>query len=315
MKSLLAALLLSSLVGCMSNDVDGTEETQDSSTTYDFIQYGPGGDEGAWYDINDKLRAGFNDVCGDTFCEGDYSNITPLTFSCSVTTVKGQIHDCAFTFAASQTGVDSTTAAISIDMPTFTCHMKPATTGKKLIAALEASTDALHEPLPGIGSIYDGIGDCLQHPTGSTPLTNTYTAPPRYVSADDYYTTSANQQKWRGAVAAVVLGFNNVCGDTFCGSDYSDLMHLQLTCAVTKSSGNVKSCAWIFGGSFSTVSTNGAIAATAHTWSCPFQVSGTLSQLITTWTQTLPPGSEDPIHRALPGETTSAYDALAGCLP
>ncbi|HEY4240821.1 MAG TPA: hypothetical protein VGM88_13455 [Kofleriaceae bacterium] len=310
MKSIVALLISSSLVACMSSTgTDGTEDTQDTSTTYVRIQYGPGGDEGAWYDINDKLRTAFDNVCGDTFCEGDYSNITPLTIACSVTSIRGDIHDCAWTFAASQAGVDSTSSVISVNAPTFTCHMKPATTGKKLIATLEASTDIIHEPLPGIGSIYQGLGDCFQHPDGVTPVTATYTFPEKYVSADEYYSTPANQAKWRTAVGNIVDGFNNICGDTFCGSDYSDLWHLQLECSVTKSTGNVKSCDWIFGGSFSDLAANGAITENLHTWTCPFTVGGTLSQLITTWT------TGDAIQNPLPGKTTSAYDALGGCLP
>jgi hypothetical protein len=39
---------------------------------------------------------------------------------------------------------------------------------------------------------------------------------------------------------------------------------------------------------------------------------GTLSQLISVWTAA---GTDDPIQRPLPGVTTSAYDALGGCLP
>jgi hypothetical protein len=39
---------------------------------------------------------------------------------------------------------------------------------------------------------------------------------------------------------------------------------------------------------------------------------GTISQLIDVITA---PGTEDAIHRPLPGTTGVAYDALLGCLP
>ena len=32
----------------------------------------------AWYALRAGLELGFEDICGDTFCEGDYSNIAPL---------------------------------------------------------------------------------------------------------------------------------------------------------------------------------------------------------------------------------------------
>ena len=108
------------------------------------------------------------------------------------------------------------------------------------------------------------------------------------------------------------LGFDNVCGDTFCEGDFGDLQSLAFTCAVTKSTGNVKACAWIFGGSYSTVSpTKGTVDETSRTWTCPVNTRGTIGKLVSTLD-----GSSDPIREALPGETTSAYDAIANdCLP
>jgi hypothetical protein len=41
-------------------------------------------DINAWYSITSQLRKNFDDVCGDTFCEGDYSNIESLDYRCSV---------------------------------------------------------------------------------------------------------------------------------------------------------------------------------------------------------------------------------------
>ncbi len=126
----------------------------------------------------------------------------------------------------------------------------------------------------------------------------------------------AEPKKARGrpakAKTALVTGFNDVCGDTFCESDYSDMQSLAFVCSITKSTGNVKACDWIFGGSFSQIATNGAVTPTSQTWTCPVPVHGTLSQLITTLTAS---GSTDPIDRALPGTTASAYDAIGGCLP
>ncbi|MDB4939025.1 MAG: hypothetical protein JWP87_5997 [Labilithrix sp.] len=39
----------------------------------------------AWSNIQRKLASGFDDACGDSFCEGDYADITPLRLACSRT--------------------------------------------------------------------------------------------------------------------------------------------------------------------------------------------------------------------------------------
>jgi hypothetical protein len=269
-------------------------------------------DQGAWYDLVGKLNGEFDSVCGDTFCEGDFANLTPLTFSCSVTSKAGQVKDCAWTFAGSYAFTDPKSAALRVDAPTFVCHVAPKTTAAKLITLLAGSGDAIHETLPGTtGSIYDALVDCFQHPIGGTPFTPD-TSAGTYVDSDAYYTSTAGQAKWAAAKAALVTAFDNICGDTFCGSDFGDLHALQLACAVTKSTGNVKSCTWIFGGSVTNIAKTGADAPTTKTFACPIAFHGTLGQLATSLTAA---GTQDAIHRPLPGMTTSAYDALGGCLP
>jgi hypothetical protein len=325
-RSVVAAVLVlgSALAGCSPMSPEGgadTDGTSDSSavttaTTYVGIQdFGGSIYEGAWYDINSKLTSEFNAVCGDTFCEGDFSNLTSGTFSCAVTSKAGDVSDCVWTFFGSLASVDPATSAITVDAPTFQCHVHPKTTAKKLVGLLSTSSDAIHETLPGTtGSIYDELVDCFQHPIGATPISFPHSDAPTYVEASDYYATAANQAKWAKAKQNLVDGFNNICGDTFCGSDYSDLQSLQFVCSVTKSTGNVKACEWIFGGSSHwVVSNQKSVQIDAKTWSCPVPVKGTMSQLVTTLTSTT--DTTDPIHRPLPGETTSAYDALGGCLP
>ncbi len=306
-----AAVLLSACaVGGGPSDVEAQES---GATQYVNIMDFTSTDQGAWYDLVRKLDDEFDAVCGDTFCEGEFANLTPLTFSCSVSSKVGSVKDCAWTFAASQTGVDSTSAAISINAPTYQCHVHPKTTAPKLIALLAGSADAIHEPLPGTtGSLYDALGECFDHPIGATPVTSTVTAPPTYVEASDYYATFSSQQKWRDAKAALVQGFDHVCGDTFCSSDFGDLQSLELACAITRSTGNVKGCTWIFGGSFTTVKPSGGLEERSSTFRCPMAIHGTLTQLIATLTA---PGTTEAIRRPLPGVTTTAYDTLLGCLP
>ncbi len=229
-----------------------------------------------------------------------------------MTSKAGNVKDCAWNFAASSLEVDSRTAAILVDAPTFECHIKMKTTATKLAAVL-ATEGSLYAPLPGAPSIYDQLSECFEHPIGATAPVFATEGVERYVSSRDYY-TGAGIDRWYAARQALKDGFDNVCGDTFCSSDYSDLQSLDLQCAVTKSTGNVKSCAWVFGGSYFWVpdERSGTLVTEHHTYNCPFTIKGTLSQLITTLTA---PGTQSAIRRPLPGTTATAYDALLGCLP
>jgi hypothetical protein len=298
--------------GSSVQDVNGT-------TYVNIVDFNSSAYQDVWFDIGGTLAANFNSVCSTSYCKGTYANLTPLTFACTVSSKEGSVKDCAWTFAGSVEAVNDKTAAIGVDAPTFQCHVAPKTTAGKLVTALSVA-DALHAPLPGLtgptGSIADSLAACFAAPIGSTPVTPTTDASPTYVEASAYYTTTANIAKWTAAKTALVNGFNNICGDTFCGSDYDDLQSLAITCAVTKSSGSVKSCAWVFGGSFPQLAKNGGVAETSKSWVCPFTMKGTLAQLITSLTTPVSATNpSQPIDRPLPGMTTSAYDALGGCLP
>ena len=300
MKTLAFVLLAACAMDPMTDGSD-TLEQETASTQYVSIFDFPKTDQGAYYDLEQKLNQEFVKT-------GGYSAITPLSFYCSVTSKLGTVHDCAWTFASSQVGVDGTTAAIGIDAPTYQCHVHPHMSSVKLIAALTDADDAIHTTLPGMGTIADSFTDCFNNPIGSTPIT--VGGGTTYVEAGSYYSTPANQKKWLDAKADLKLGFDNVCGDTFCGSDFNDLQSLTFACAITKSSGNVKSCAWTFGGSFGEVATNGAVAPTSKTFTCNVNMHGTLGQLITTLTG----AGAGAINAPLPGLQTSTYDALT-CLP
>ena len=306
MKSLLAALLL--VPACALDTSGSTDSDQQAAgaTQYVDIMDFKTTDQGAWYDTIGKLNQ-------ELTSSGSFPGIVPLTFGCSVSSKEGTVHDCAWSFASADVGVDSKSAVIGVEAATYVCHVHPKTSAATLIALLSGSNDAIHEILPGgTTSIDDTLADCFAHPIGGTPLTTTVTSPATYVDSDDYYTATASVAKWNATKGAFVLGFDNICGDTFCGSDFGDLESLALTCSVTKSTGNIKSCIWVFGGSWHSPDKTGAVDVTAKTFSCPFSVHGTVPQLVTTMTAA---GTDNPIQRALPGSTASAYDALGGCLP
>ena len=97
--------------GCVAQGDDGDSEVeQEASTTYvDIIDF-PGIDASEWYSMIRALDHQFDQECGDTFCEGDWTNIVPLTLSCSVSSKAGSVRDCVYTFAAVDAQVDTRNA-------------------------------------------------------------------------------------------------------------------------------------------------------------------------------------------------------------
>jgi len=117
----------------------------------------------AWHVLRSGLERNFDDVCGDTFCEGDYSNLQTLRYQCSVNAASGRIGTCLWVFAGSNEEIDPATGRIRVDAKAWRCRTPLAsrTTIEELLAALRGD-EPLHATLPGTDrSIYDGLGDCL----------------------------------------------------------------------------------------------------------------------------------------------------------
>jgi hypothetical protein len=117
----------------------------------------------AWHALRAGLDIGFEDICGDTFCEGDYSNIAPLRFQCSVQLHSGRIGTCSWSFAASNEDIDAVTGQLAVDVPAWSCTiaLAPGVTMAQLLVAL-GGDDPLFAALPGAAaSIYDSLIDCL----------------------------------------------------------------------------------------------------------------------------------------------------------
>lgn len=58
-----------------------------------------------FFALEGRLQQGFDRICGDTFCEGEYSDIRALRLRCSVDAVHGTVHECLWAFAASDLAV------------------------------------------------------------------------------------------------------------------------------------------------------------------------------------------------------------------
>lgn len=113
--------------------------------------------------VEARLVRGFDAICGDTFCEGEFHNLQPLRFRCSVQAASGRVGECLWTFTGSTARVDTATGRIAVDARTWACRAPLAATTllPVLLQTLEQD-DALHVALPGTpDSIYDGLTACL----------------------------------------------------------------------------------------------------------------------------------------------------------
>lgn len=116
-----------------------------------------------WSHLRLGLARDFDAICGDTFCEGDYSNIQPLRYLCSVQASTGRIGMCAWVFAASNEEIDPATGRIVVQRMSWRCRTPLArrTTIDELIATLQVA-HPLHQPLPRSSeSVMDGLVECL----------------------------------------------------------------------------------------------------------------------------------------------------------
>jgi hypothetical protein len=118
-----------------------------------------------WLDIRRTLDQNFDEVCGDTFCEGDYSNLQALRFRCSINTTSGVLKSCTYVFAGSYEEVRPETGSIRTYAKTFSCHVPVSGIAfDSFVSTMTApgTTPPLRRPLPGSSkSIYDALGDCL----------------------------------------------------------------------------------------------------------------------------------------------------------
>lgn len=117
----------------------------------------------AWYALRHNLRRNFDGICGDTFCEGEYSNIESLRYVCSVHRVNGRIGMCGWTFAASDEVIDPVAGRIVAQHQGWLCR-SPIVAGTTMGSFLDAlqGEEPLYAALPATTrTLFDGLVDCL----------------------------------------------------------------------------------------------------------------------------------------------------------
>ena len=113
--------------------------------------------------VEAALVRDFDQICGDTFCEGEYGNLQAQRFRCSVHAASGIVQECVWTFAGSTARVDDASGEVVVDSRSWACRMplSAVTPLSELMATLEGP-DPIDAPLPGTSTtLYEGLTDCL----------------------------------------------------------------------------------------------------------------------------------------------------------
>lgn len=118
----------------------------------------------SWWNAVYQLKQDFDDVCSDTFCSGEYTNIEALSYRCSVQAATGAVSECVWTFAASQEEIDPENGKVLVQPKLWQCvsPLAAGTRAEDLAATLANSGRPLRAPLPHTNkTLYDGLLDCL----------------------------------------------------------------------------------------------------------------------------------------------------------
>lgn len=103
------------------------------------------GSQDRWFVTLGQLAKSFEDVCGDTFCEGDY-DLSALSIFCSVSS-GGIVTQCAWVFIGSYSNISTKTGALGLKRKMFSCRL-PLARGTTVLA-VTGNDDPIQSPLPG----------------------------------------------------------------------------------------------------------------------------------------------------------------------
>ncbi len=263
-----------------------------------------------FHSLEAHLARRFDAVCADTLCEGDYSNLRALQLRCSVNAASEQVHACTWVFIASALEVDADTGQVQADNRRWECPL-PLGAGvpvEDFHAAL-AVDEPLAVTLPGAQvALGAAVGACLQAPRREAALQR---SADRYVDARNYPRPGQGHGPLSALEKALVRGFDDVCGDTFCEGEYYNLQAMRLRCSVQAASGNVGECVWTFAGSNMDVDApTGRVVVDARDWACRLPLAPhTPLPLLLDALQ-----GPQAIDTTLPGTTTTVYEGLTHCL-
>jgi hypothetical protein len=130
----------------------------------DAVDY-PGPEQGwdAFYGLEQRLVRDFDDICGDTYCEGEFSNLQALRYRCSVRQADSLIGECVWTFAGSNAEINAATGQVMIDARTWACRtpLAPQTPIATFYSALSVARPILATLPATTTNIHEGLSSCL----------------------------------------------------------------------------------------------------------------------------------------------------------
>lgn len=304
-----AAVSAFAAAACNGDGTGTSESDVTSKTTYldigDFVS--SDADIERWLDIRLGLDREFDQICGDTFCGGDWSNLYSLGFTCSVSSKQGRMRECLWTFAASDERIDGATGAITSTVPFFECRSRPTGTVRNFLPAFGA--DLMDSTLPGLaGTLSESLTDCFDTPIGAETLPEPTEGPFADV-ADNL--ASEEIDAWYSMLSNLRQGFDDACGDSFCEGEYTNLQALRFRCSENTETGKLGTCAWMFAGSNVERTSKGFMEVDKAPFVCTFPVDATPAELAAALA---PIEGDDPLRRPLPNGTTTLNDVLIDCL-
>jgi len=153
------------LAGCIdTGDAAPVAYAARDATHSDLAAALPDAARADWQRALASLDAGFDDVCGDTFCEGDYGDIASLGLACAADRSTGQVDGCTWTFVAATSQVAPRSGAVQAKTKVVRCPVAVHATARELVAALASpgATPAIRRALPGAApALYDQLVGCL----------------------------------------------------------------------------------------------------------------------------------------------------------
>ncbi len=283
----------------------GEEEAFLRATYADVAETLEGKDLDRWFAVSASLREGFERTCDGALCNGAYGRLASVRLACSSTRLAHKMKDCVWVLGASLEYVDAADGTMTNDTRVWTCHVPVTGFAKVMLDVLEAAGEnAFRTPLPGTSrSFEDALSSCVR---GATPNP----APDETLGT---FTDLGDRRRAGGAHWTVTKRrlnerFEDVCGDSFCEGDYSDIAGLGLSCAVEQTTDRVAKCTWSFAAADTAVDSRGHLTAGTKLMTCPIAIDASAAEL------TLALAVDDPLQAQLPGQNTSFYDALVGCL-
>lgn len=116
-----------------------------------------------WDQIESRLVQQFDDICGDTFCEGKFSDYFSLDLRCSVENATQIVKNCLWSFAATETYLDPLSGLYETQSQAFSCVIQLNINVDDVISSLSSrSSFILDTELPqGVPSFYQQLIDCL----------------------------------------------------------------------------------------------------------------------------------------------------------